>query len=105
MWPKNFHHAQEIIDRLQNRTNPQVFTPKAVYDSKAILFAFRELCLSGGASGNVGVRFAVESNDVSVFAFQFNAMMSDRPPRPGAPVRGVYSVKLTRVAAQTVDFS
>ena len=36
---------------------------------------------------------------------QFNVFMSDRPPLPGVPPRGVYSVKLTRAAAQVIDFS
>ena len=33
----------EIIDRLQTRVAPQVFTPRAVYDGRKNLFAAREL--------------------------------------------------------------
>lgn len=36
---------KEILDRLQNHTKPQGFTPKAVYDGKAILFASHQLRL------------------------------------------------------------
>jgi len=86
--PKHARHAQEILDRLQNHTEPRVFTPKAVYDGKAILFASHQLRLSGGAAG------------------QFAVAMSDRPPPAGAVARrGVYNVKLSRAAAQTIDFS
>ncbi|KIM87566.1 hypothetical protein PILCRDRAFT_815121 [Piloderma croceum F 1598] len=85
--PRHPRHAQEIVDRLQSHTAPDVFRPKALYDGQAIMFASRVLNLAGGGSGN------------------FNVFMSDRPPPPGASGRGVYSVKLTRAAAQVIDFT
>jgi eukaryotic translation initiation factor 2C len=51
--PRNFRHAQEIVDRLQTHTAPDVFRPKALYDGQAILFASHQLNLPGGGSGNV----------------------------------------------------
>jgi hypothetical protein len=47
---RNHKHANEIIDRLQNHMDPNIFTPKAVCNGKAILFACHRLCLFRGAS-------------------------------------------------------
>ena len=44
-----FRRRQEIIDRLQTHTAPQNFTPKALYDGKAIMFASHSLGITGGA--------------------------------------------------------
>ena len=104
--PRHFRHAQEIVDRLQTHTASHIFRPKALYDGQAILFASHQLNLSGGGSGNVNIHFDVKIYTATyTFYLQFNVSMSDRPPPPGAPARGVYSVKLTRAAAQAVEFS
>lgn len=51
--PKTPRQAHEIMDRLQNHAYPSVFTPKAIYDGKAILFVSHQLQLGGGNSGEV----------------------------------------------------
>jgi hypothetical protein len=83
--PKHTRNVQEILDRLQNHIEPQVFTQKAVYDGKAIPFASHQLRLSGGAAG------------------QFTVTMSDRPPGAVAQ-RGLYNVKSTEVSDSPHSF-
>jgi hypothetical protein len=63
------------------------------------------LNLAGGGSGNVGIHFVAKFIATYYSHIQFNVFMSDRPPPPGASGRGVYSVKLTRAAAQVIDFT
>lgn len=45
----------EIIDRLQTKIAPQVFTPRAVYDGRKNLFAARELPFGEARSQEVRV--------------------------------------------------
>ena len=44
-----FRCCQEIIDCSQTHTAPQNFTPKFLYDGKAIIFASHNLGITGGA--------------------------------------------------------
>jgi eukaryotic translation initiation factor 2C len=45
----NPRRRQEIIDRLQLYTAPNVFNPRALFDGRAIMFSTRDL-LPGGAA-------------------------------------------------------
>lgn len=57
--PRHFRHAQDIFDRLQSHTAPDIFRPKALYDGQAILFSSHVLNLAGGGSGNVSIHVIV----------------------------------------------
>lgn len=53
---KNWDRAIELIDHLQITVAPAVFTPRAVYDGRANLFAPRQLSFpSNSAKGTVGL--------------------------------------------------
>ncbi|KAI0677581.1 argonaute-like protein [Trametes maxima] len=72
----------EIIERLQEVTAPQVFTPRAVYDGRKNMFAARELPFG--------------------LSQEFDVFLTD-PPSPGEAARGTrapkaYKVRLTHVA-------
>ncbi|KAH7929773.1 Piwi-domain-containing protein [Leucogyrophana mollusca] len=76
-----------IVERLQNHTAPTIFNPRCVYDGKAILYSSHALMLADGSTGN------------------FYVSLSDRPlPADPSGSRGVYSIKLSRVAGDPIDF-
>lgn len=56
---KNVLRRHEIVERLQVHVSPDNFTPRALYDGKANLFASHDLKLAGG-SGRVS--FPLSSN-------------------------------------------
>jgi hypothetical protein len=75
--PRNFRHAQDIVDRLQNHTAPDVFRPKALYDGQSILFASHVLNLPGGGSGNVG--FSLLLPDTNMFTHSIFSLVYSCP--------------------------
>jgi eukaryotic translation initiation factor 2C len=73
----DFRRRQEIIDKLQNKIDPGSFTPRALYDGGAIMYASHGLNLSGGD----GI---------------FVVPLTQKPGAlPGTP--GVFEVRITRV--------
>ncbi|KAN0075335.1 Piwi domain containing protein [Tylopilus felleus] len=79
------HRRIEVFERLQNHTQPNIFTPKVIYDSDAIAYSSTVLSF-----GN---------------ATTFEVNMSDRAPREGAvQARGLFRVALKRVDAAPITF-
>ncbi|RDB21168.1 Protein argonaute [Hypsizygus marmoreus] len=74
---------QEIIHKLQTLIAPEIFSPRAIYDGRAILYASRPLKLPSGDGGS------------------FTVSLTAAPPAPGA--RGSYEVKLTKTIGASVD--
>lgn len=53
---KNPRRWVEIVEKLQNRVNTKVFTPRCVYDGTVIIYSLRELPLAGGDSQTVNMQ-------------------------------------------------
>ncbi|KAG8217323.1 putative argonaute-like protein [Butyriboletus roseoflavus] len=83
---KDSRRRIEVIERLQNHTQPGLFSPKVIYDSDAIAYSSAVLSFGNAAT--------------------FDVNMTDRPPREGAPgqMRGVIQVALKRVDAAPITF-
>ncbi|KAG2061216.1 Piwi-domain-containing protein [Suillus hirtellus] len=85
---KNPRRRTEVFERLQNHTDPKLFTPRCIFDGAVIMYCPRELPLSGGDSQT------------------FEVNMSNKPRTDGsAPTRGILQVYLKKVAADPIDFS
>ncbi|KAG1858414.1 Piwi domain-containing protein [Suillus subalutaceus] len=85
---KNPRRRIEVFERLQNHTDPKLFTPRCIFDGTVIMYSSRELPLSGRDSQT------------------FDVNMSDKPRVDGsAPTRGVLQVTLKKVAADPIDFN
>ncbi|KAG6917797.1 hypothetical protein DXG01_001069 [Tephrocybe rancida] len=82
---------QEIIHKLQNVVAPDIFSPRAVYDGKALLYSPRPLNLPAEGAGN------------------FNVSLSAVLPKSGiTQPRGVFNVKLAETigdAVKTADMN
>ncbi|KAG2041475.1 ribonuclease H-like domain-containing protein [Suillus americanus] len=85
---KNPRRRIEVFERLQNHTDPKLFTPRCIFDGTVIMYSSRELPLSG--------------RDCQTFEVN----MSDKPRVDGsAPTRGILQVTLKKVAADPIDFN
>ncbi|KAG2133863.1 ribonuclease H-like domain-containing protein [Suillus cothurnatus] len=85
---KNPRRRIEVFERLQNHTDPKLFTPRCIFDGAVIMYSLRELPLTGRDSQT------------------FEVNMSDRPRVDGsAPTRGIVHVTLKKVAADPIDFN
>ncbi|KAG2158147.1 Piwi-domain-containing protein [Suillus bovinus] len=85
---RNPRRRIEVFERLQNHTDPNLFTPRCIFDGAVIMYSPRELPLSGRDSQT------------------FEVNMSNKPRTDGsAPTRGIVQVSLKMVAADPIDFS
>jgi hypothetical protein len=77
--PKELHRRHEIIDRLQTRVAPQNFTPKALYDGKAIMFASHTLNIT-----DAGVTVCTPFYIIYAYAYAFLVQCSNERQAPAA---------------------
>jgi eukaryotic translation initiation factor 2C len=52
---KNPRRRIEVFERLQNHTDPKLFTPRCIFDGAVIMYSLRELPLTGRDSQTVRV--------------------------------------------------
>ncbi|KAG6874284.1 hypothetical protein C0995_001509 [Termitomyces sp. Mi166 len=50
---KILHKRQEIIHKMQTVVAPEIFSPRAVYDGNALMYASQPLKLPASGAGNV----------------------------------------------------
>ncbi|KAF5387039.1 hypothetical protein D9615_001654 [Tricholomella constricta] len=79
---------QEIIHKLQTVIAPNIFSPRAVYDGKAIMYASKPLQLPGGGAGS------------------FTVCLTATLPTSATPqARGSFEVKITNTIGEVIKTS
>ncbi|KAG6869093.1 hypothetical protein C0993_003413 [Termitomyces sp. T159_Od127] len=79
---------QEIIHKLQTVVEPRIFSPRAVYDGNALLYASKPLELPAQGTGNFSV-----------------SLTTVLPKSATTYTRGVYNIKLTETIGDLVKTS
>lgn len=88
----------QIIDRLQTKFAPQVFTPRAVYDGRKNLFAARELPFGESRTQEVRGYIMLPHLSTDLLALQFDVTLEDAGASATSRAPKIYKVKLTHVA-------
>ncbi|KAG1819562.1 ribonuclease H-like domain-containing protein [Suillus subaureus] len=104
---KNPRRRIEVFERLQNHTDPKLFTPRCIFDGTVIMYSSRELPLSGRDSQTCKSKVFESELLINLYLSEkFDVNMSDKPRVDGsAPTRGVVQVTLKMVAADPIDFN
>jgi hypothetical protein len=84
---------QEIIHKLQTVVAPNIFSPRAIYDGRALMYAPKSLQLSAGGGGSVCLHIYAAHPHLNKIQ-QFLVSLTSKPPVVNTS--GTFQVRITQ---------